>query len=58
MDGTFVEGHPILFLKPQSTNDLIDDLIMLHARLVDLGMEYRGGGVYLADLEELENETV
>lgn len=29
-----------------------EDLISLHAKLVDLGMEYRDGKVYLADLDE------
>ena len=28
-------------------------MINLYLRLVDLGMEYRDGKVYLADLEEL-----
>lgn len=39
-------------------NSLENDLITLYMRLVELGMEYRDGEVYLADLEELENETV
>lgn len=39
-------------------NSLEEDLITLYIRLVDLGMEYRDGEVYLADLEELENGNV
>ena len=39
-------------------NSLTEDLIALYTRLVDLGMEYRDGKVYLADLEELEDESV
>lgn len=39
-------------MKPQLPNDLIDDLVLLHTKLVDLGVEYRNGGPYLADLEE------
>jgi len=35
-------------------NSLGQDLVALYLRLVDLGMEYRDGQVYLADLEELE----
>ncbi|HUB93781.1 MAG TPA: hypothetical protein VMB52_04730 [Verrucomicrobiae bacterium] len=39
-------------MKHLSTDKLIDDLILLHIRLVDLGMEYRYGGVDLVDLKE------
>ncbi len=39
-------------------NPLEKDLITLYRRLVDLGMEYRGSKVYLADLEELEDGGV
>ena len=39
-------------------NSLEEDLITLYMRLVELGMEYRDGEVYLADIEELENETI
>ena len=39
-------------------NPLERDLVALYRRLVDLGMEYRGGKVYLADLEELEDSDV
>ena len=34
------------------------DLVTLYRRLVDLGMEHRGGQIYLADLGELEGEDV
>lgn len=33
-------------------NTLESDLVQLYSSLVDLGMEYREGKVYLADLEE------
>lgn len=39
-------------MKPQLPDNLIEDLVLLHTKLVDLGMEYRNGEVYLADLEE------
>lgn len=45
-------GLTYTFLKPESTSNLIEDLTLLYTRLVDLGMEYRDGKVYLADLEE------
>jgi hypothetical protein len=32
---------------------LIVDLVKLHSRLIDLGMEDRNGGVCLDDLEEI-----
>ncbi|HEU5122089.1 MAG TPA: hypothetical protein VFT59_04535 [Candidatus Saccharimonadales bacterium] len=38
-------------MKPGEVDELIADLISLHARLVELGMEYRNGEVHLADLE-------
>lgn len=38
-------------MKPSEVDELIADLVLLHARLVELGMEYRNGEVYLADLE-------
>ena len=46
-----IGGPGYTFLKPSETDQLIADLILLHARLVELGMEYRNGEVYLADLE-------
>jgi hypothetical protein len=50
--GTEIGGLTYTFLKPQSPDNLFEDLILLHAKLVDLGMEYRNSEVYLADLEE------
>jgi hypothetical protein len=38
---------PRIFLR----NYLEGDLLVLHKRLTDLGMEYRDGEVYLADLD-------
>lgn len=49
---TLMLGGPgYTFLKPAEVDELIADLILLHARLVELGIEYRNGEVYLADLE-------
>lgn len=51
------ESHMVssdIFLR----NSLRKDLIKLYSRLVDLGMEYRRGKVYLADLENLELERM
>jgi hypothetical protein len=45
-------GPAYTFRKHLSTGEFIDDLIILYTRLLDLGMEYRNGKVYLADLEE------
>jgi len=45
-------GPAYTFLKHQTTHELIDDLISLYTKLVELGVEYRNGEVYLADLEE------
>jgi len=39
-------------MKHHLDDKLWEDLISLYAKLVDLGMEYRNGKVYLADLEE------
>jgi bacteriorhodopsin len=39
-------------------NSLQNDLVTLYFRLVDLGMEYRYGKVYLADIENLELERL
>ena len=38
-------------MKPSEVDELITDLVLLHSRLVELGMEYRNGEVYLADIE-------
>lgn len=40
------------FIEPPETTELIEDLISLYKRLIDLGFEYRNGKVYLADLED------
>ena len=45
-------GPGYTFLKPPEVDELIADLVLLHARLVELGVESRNGKVYLADLEE------
>lgn len=47
-----IGGPTYTFLKHQSPEKLIEDLTLLYTRLVDLGMEYCNGKVYLADLEE------
>lgn len=39
-------------------NSLEQDLIKLYTELAALGMEYRDGQIYLADLEELEAKDV
>ena len=39
-------------MKHHLDDKLREDLISLYAKLIDLGMEYRNGKVYLADLEE------
>jgi chemotaxis response regulator CheB len=45
-------GPSYTFLKHQTNDELIADLLSLYVKLVELGMEYRNGEVYLADLEE------
>lgn len=45
-------GPAYTFSKPENPAELIDDLVLLYMKLVDLGVEYRNGKVYLADLEE------
>jgi len=37
-------------------NSLEKDLVLLYERLVDLGIEYRDGKVYLAELEEVNSD--
>lgn len=44
-------GPGYTFLKPAEVDELVTDLVLLHVRLVELGVEYRYGEVYLADLE-------
>lgn len=46
-------GPTSIFLEHLSTDKLIFDLILLRARLVELGIEYIGGQVRLADLDEI-----
>lgn len=45
-------GPTSIFAKHLSNDELAGDLILLYGRLVDLGMEYRNGRVYLADLDD------
>lgn len=45
-------GPTSIFAKHLSNDELVDGLILLYDRLVDLGMECRNGQVYLADLED------
>jgi hypothetical protein len=45
-------GPTYTFLEPRLSENLIVDLILLYARLVDLGMKYQDGQTYLADLDE------
>jgi hypothetical protein len=45
-------GLTYTFLKHHLDDSLNQELTLLYTRLVDLGMEYRGDKVYLADLEE------
>jgi len=52
------EGISLVSSRIFGWNSLTEDLIALYTRLVDLGMEYRDGKVYLFDLEELEDENV
>lgn len=49
--GTLFGGPGYTFLKPSEVDKLVEDLVLLHARLVELCVEYRNGEVYLADLE-------
>lgn len=50
--GILLGGPAYTFSKPENPAELIDDLVLLYTKLVNLGMEYRNGKVYLADLEE------
>jgi len=51
LGGFYFGGPGYTFLKPSEVDGLIADLVLLHAQLVELGMEYRNGEVYLVDLE-------
>jgi hypothetical protein len=46
-------GPTYTFLEHLSTKKLIDDLLLLYIRLVDLGIEHHNGQAYLADIDEL-----
>lgn len=48
----FRGGLTYISMKHHLDDKFREDLISLYAKLVDLGMEYRNGKVYLADLEE------
>lgn len=50
--GIFIGGLTYTSMKHHLDDKFREDLISLHAKLVDLGMEYRDGKVYLADLDE------
>jgi hypothetical protein len=45
-------GPTSIFFEHLSTVRLIEDLTLLYVRLVDLGVEYRDGRIYLTDPEE------
>jgi hypothetical protein len=45
-------GPTYTFLEHLSTENLIEDLIEIYTRLIDLGVEYRNSEVYLADLDD------
>jgi hypothetical protein len=47
-----IGGPAYTFLKHQNIDKLIEELLSLYAQLGELGMEYRNGEVYLADVEE------
>jgi len=42
-------------LKPQLPDNLIEDLTILYEKLIDIGVKYQNGQVYLTDLEEAES---
>ncbi len=46
-------GPTYTFLEPLSTEKLVEDLVLLHMRLVSLVMVYQNGQVYLGDEGEL-----
>ena len=54
LGGVYIGGPAYTFSKPENPAELIDDLVLLHTKLVDLGVVYRNGKVYLADLEETD----
>jgi hypothetical protein len=46
-----IGGPTYTFLEPSLIHKIIEDMILLHTRMVELGVEYRNGNVYLEDLE-------
>jgi hypothetical protein len=44
-------GPTDAFLKPSEVDELLTDLVLLHARLAELGVVYRNNEAYLEDLE-------
>lgn len=46
-------GPTYTFLKHFSIDELVEDLLLLYARLTDLGVEYRNGEIYLANINSL-----
>jgi hypothetical protein len=46
-------GSTFTFLEHLSTEYLVEDLLQLYTRLVDLGMSYREGQIHLVDLDEV-----
>ena len=53
--GRKLRGPTYTFLKHLSTENLIEDMIQLHTKLVNLGVVYRNGNIQLVDLEELND---
>ena len=51
-------NFPMVTSRIFQWNTIEQDLVTLYNKLVELGMEYRDGEVYLADLEELEDGDV
>ncbi len=49
--GCYYGGPGSIFLKPAEVDELINDLVLLHQKLAELGMEYSDGKVRLEDLE-------
>jgi len=45
-------GPTDTFLEHFSTDNLIEDLVLLHARLINLGVRHSNGTAYLVDLDE------
>jgi hypothetical protein len=45
-------GPTYTFLEHLPTEKLIEDVTLLHTRLIDLGVIYRNGEPFLADIED------